>query len=120
SEVHLSGAPLVLFTAHEHDALTKLSTALQPYAHDRPSSRTTRRPDLLDALLELIEALKSMTARRVIPDDLLVMSVSTTFLGNAFKGLCDSGKVLRLTTKSPPPLGHRVLVISTADCDYAR
>lgn len=121
--LHPSGKLLVLFTQQDADAFSKLSSSLQSYTHDRPSKHASRRVELLDALRGVVESFERMMARQVVPDELLVMATGLTFLGDAFKGLHDSGKVRCLTTQLSqvaPTLGRRVMVVATADRDYAR
>lgn len=123
SILHPSGKPLVLFTQGDYDAFNKLSTALQSYTHDKPSKQASRRDELLQALRDVIETFEKMIARGIVPDELLVMAAGSTFLGDAFKGLHDSGRLRCLTTQisqMPPPLGRRVMVVATVQRDYAR
>jgi hypothetical protein len=123
SILHPSGKPLILFTQGDYDAFNKLSTALQSYTHDKPSKQASRRNELLQALRDVIETFEKMVARGIVPDELLVMAAGSTFLGDAFKGLHDSGRLRCLTTQisqMTPQLGRRVMVVATAQRDYAR
>ena len=121
--LHPSGKLLILFTQQDYDAFSKLSSSLQSYTHDKPSKHASRRDELEEALRGVVESIERMVARQVVPDDLLVMATGSTFLGDAFKGLHDSGKLRCLTvqlSQVPPRLGRRVMVVTTVDRDYAR
>lgn len=121
--LHPSGKLLILFTQQDHEAFSKLSSALQSYAHDKPSKQASRRDELEEAVRGIVEAIERMISRQIVPEDLLVLATGSTFLGAAFKGLHESGKIRCLTvqeTQILPRLGRRVMVVTTADRDYAR
>jgi len=116
---HISGAPLRLFTSPEHEAFNKLSTALQPYTHDRPSKLRSMRQELRDALLEIVAAVSHMVDRGVLPNEALVLETGTSIIGPIFKCLmdADSGRYFRSIIL--PNVGRTILVLPSADADYA-
>jgi hypothetical protein len=121
--LHPSGKLLILFTQQDYDSFSKLSSSLQSYAHDKPSKLASRRGELEEAVRGIVDSIERMVARQVVPEDLLVLATGSTFLGAAFKGLHESGKIRCLTveeTQILPRLGRRVMVVTTADRDYAR
>lgn len=117
---HVSGAPLKLLGAQEHDAFSKLGTALQPYTHDRPSKFESMQQELRDALLEVTGAVTAIVNRGILPDEVLVVEAGVAFAGPIFRCLKDSGTTRYYRTQQTPPIGKRILVVPSTDCDYAR
>lgn len=116
---HVSGAALRLFTVPEHEAFTKLGTALQPYAHDRPSKLQSMQQELRDALLEVTSAITAMSARGVLPDEVLVLEAGSAITGPVFRCLRDSNPTRYYRATQTPPVGQRILIVPSTDCDYA-
>jgi hypothetical protein len=116
---HISGAPLVLFTSQEHEAFSKLSTALQPYTHDRPSQVQSMRQELRDALLEIVAVIAHMIRRGVLPDETLVLETGMSIIGPVFKCLLDTSSSRYFRSVILPTVGRTILVLPSADADYA-
>jgi len=120
-EKHINGEDLRILNQKEFDAFGALSTALQPYHHDKPSQLHARRSNLLSAISEVQLAIETMDSRRIVPDEMVVTEAScATPFGRAFRGLVDSGRIRCLTTDTSPSLGQRIRFIASADRDYAR
>jgi hypothetical protein len=117
---HVSGAPLKLFTVAEYDAFSKLGTALQPYAHDRPSKMESMHQELRDALLEIKSAILDMNARGVLPEEVLVLETCTSVLGGIFKVFRGKSSTRHYRCQATPQIGSAVLVLPSTDRDYAR
>jgi hypothetical protein len=118
--IHVSGAPLKLFTVPEHEAFTKLGTALQPYTHDRPSKLHSMQQELRDALLEVTSSITVMAARGVLPDEVLVLEAGSAITGPVFRCLRDSNSTRYYRTAKSAPVGQRILTVPSTDCDYAK
>jgi hypothetical protein len=116
----ISGLPLNLMSAGEADTFTGLGTALQPYAHDKPSLHATRHDDLAKAVAAVRSSVLTMVTRGVIPDELLVLERCESLLGPVFRGTLESGDQLRLVCERAPPLGKRILFVPAARRDFAR
>lgn len=113
------GGPIVLFSAPEHQIVTTLATSLQPYTHDKPSKLAVRRNDLANAARAMAGCVAAMVNRNTIPVEVLVLENCSSIVGGLFRGLTSDGKEVHLATQTTPPLGKRVLVLSSAFCKYA-
>ena len=117
---HISGAELKLFTIQEHETFSKLSTALQPYTHDRPSKVQSMQRELRDALLEVVSAVATMIARGVLPEEVIVIEVGEAIVGKVFRSVGDTGIARYHRATTLPSVGRKVLVVPSTNCDYAR
>ncbi|WP_147443402.1 hypothetical protein [Corallococcus sp. AB011P] len=111
--------PLQIFTPPEQSQFNNLSTALQPYTHDKPSAFKSRRLQLEEAIAGVIAVVDGMISRNVIPDEMLVVESCNGILGPEFRGILDTGQERRLSTNNLPPVGRRILFIARAPCDFA-
>ena len=117
---HVSGAELKLFTIQEHETFLKLSTALQPYTHDRPSKVQSMQRELRDALLEVVSALTSIIARGVLPEEVIVIEVGEAIVGQVFRCIGDAATTRYYRATSLPAVGRKILMVPSTNCDYAR
>jgi len=116
---HPSGSTLEVFTDADSKAFLELATALQSYAHDNPTRMAQRRGELLKGIQNTSRAILESLARRVVPDEMLVLETSDTLLGKAFAGNLDTGKRLRLSSDRTPNVGRKVFFLCSADRDSA-
>lgn len=117
--LNLSGAPLLLLGQKEYEAFSSLGTALQPYTHDKPTKLATRRDNFAIAAQGVSDVVAAMASRDVAPDDVFVLETSVSLVGRAFRGVTDNGEHIYLMSEQTPPLGERVLYLSSASCKYA-
>lgn len=115
----MSGSSLVLFSQKEYDGFSALGTALQPYTHDKPSRHERRQDDFAEATRSISAIVTGMASRNVVPDGALVIETCVSLVGTVFKGVTDDGRQVYLMTHTAPPLGQRVLFLSSAACKYA-
>jgi hypothetical protein len=114
-----NGSPLILLSASEHDTLSRLATSLQPYTHDKPSKLLVRRSDLVAAAQSMSACVTAMVKRNVVPGEVLVVETCSSIVGDLFRGFTNDGKEVHLVAQTLPPLGQRVLFLSSAECQYA-
>lgn len=115
----LSGAPLQIFSQSEYEHFSSLGTALQPYTHDKPSKHDVRRGQFASAAQSVVGIVESMAARNVVPDDAFVLETCLSLVGGVFRGVTDDGTQVHFMSQKAPPLGKRVLYLSSASCKYA-
>jgi hypothetical protein len=118
--VHPSGSSLMLLTAQEHDSFAKVGTALQSYTHDRPSKMSLRKGEFRDSLLDVQTSLQKMGSRGVIPDEVLVLETGFGFAGSTFRGAGRPSHLKSYRVDILPSPGVRILLVASADCEYAR
>ena len=112
---HIRGGPLILLDSRETQAFVNLGTALQAYAHDKPSRIANRRAELLLAVRSVIEATETMGVRGTVPEELVVCEHGTDVVGTWFAGRSQSGGKRLLRSSKLPALGARVLFLASSD-----
>jgi hypothetical protein len=116
---HLSGDAMVIFASSESEAFTNLGKALQPYAHDRPSSQAGKQSDLQKAVERASAGIKDMIGRGIVPDQLVITEICESVTGPVFRGITEDKHIRHLATSTPPALGQRIWYVASADRDLA-
>lgn len=102
-------------TIEEGRAFDNLSTALQDYAHFKPSQQPRRGPRLREALERLLDCVDAMQARRAIPQAAVLLTRTSGFFGQTYGGRTASGEWVRLRSDEDLPLGVRILFRSVSN-----
>jgi hypothetical protein len=117
--IHVTGKPLVILGSTEADGFSALATALQAYAHDKPSALETRAENLRTALQSLRVTTDAIRTRDALPDQMLVTENCTDLIGPVFRGITSDGRVLTLVADQAPQLGQRILYIAALKRDLS-
>jgi hypothetical protein len=116
----ITGLPFSPLLQKEADAFLALGTALQAYAHDKPSLDVEKRQKLLDALSGLASAFSDLRLRNVFPDELLVTEVCDSVLGSVVHAIDSRGESVRLSVTARPTIGTRIYAIRSSTRPYSR
>lgn len=118
--IGIGGNPIRILTADEAQAFQNLSTALQAYAHDKPSQDQQKWEQLQSALKSLSNAFNAMVAREVFPEELLVTEVCESILGPIVHAMDSNSLRISLSVSEKPTVGQRIFAIRSCARPYAR
>jgi hypothetical protein len=116
----VGGRNLSLMSAKEYEAFAALATALQAYAHDKPSARDSRSSEFGSALDGVQTVLRNWTLRWTLPDEMLVLESCESLLGLIIRGLGEGGPSRRFSCVERPKVGSRILYVPAAPRDFAK
>jgi len=116
---HITGKPLLLLSSAEAEAFSALGTALQAYAHDKPSLTEKRADTLRSALQGIASTTDGINARDVFPDQMLVTENCVDLVGPVFRGITSNGSTLTLVSERAPPLGQTILYLPALKRDLS-
>lgn len=108
-----------ILTQREFDAFTALAVSLQAYAHDNPSAQEVRRPQLETSVDAMEGIISGLITRNIVPEEMIVLEIASSLLGDVCLGLLDTGRIRKLSMKQQPQLAQRILFVPAANRDYS-
>jgi hypothetical protein len=98
-----------LLRKNERTVLSNLSHALNLYVHFKPSEEKNRDHYFADSLKNLIELVKSLDERKIIPNAAIFLEHSSGLFGTYYRGISEEGSEIALRTDDEIPLMKRIL-----------
>ncbi len=118
---HISGGPLTILTATDHDSFNGLARALQCYAHDRGAGTRQNNTDAFaQAVQDMRRVVSGMAGRGVVPDELVVVEAGANLFGRVLRGATSTGEIVTLSCDECPDVGAKVSFVRSAARDHAR
>lgn len=114
-----NGQPLQLFEQSDADAFLSLATALQPYAHDKPSVALQRTNNLTAAAQEALRVVHVLVGRGVFPQSAVVLAAGQSVYGPSFRGIDSSAQVRCVTCSVLPDVSARVYLLAASNRPFS-